>query len=214
MNDANRSQHEELRQRIVEAALKAFHGKGIKDVTMDDVARLLTMSKRTLYQVFADKEELLLACVRVHDAREKARMEEIHRHTDNVLDFLLRIFVMKLQELDRIDPRFFMEIPRYPKVTAYIDQLKKDSENEAVKFLEQGIEQGYFMEAANFRIIYRHLSSLVPIIVENDLWKEFSKTEVFVNTVLPIFRGVATRKGIEIIDHFLDNVDEEYDGDR
>lgn len=212
MTDANHSlpQHEELKTRIMEVAIKAFHSKGIKDVTMDDVARLMKMSKRTLYQVFADKEELLLACVQAHDAKETVRMDEIHQHADNVLDFLLRIFVLKLQELDGIKPRFFVEITKYPKVMEFFDRNKEERENEAVKFLEQGIEQGYFIETVNFRIIYRHLTSLMPFIVENELWKEFTKAEVFVNTVLPIFRGVATKKGIEIIDHFLDKTDEEY----
>ena len=46
----------ELRERIIETAVKAFAAQGIKSITMDDIATSLGISKRTLYEVFPDKE--------------------------------------------------------------------------------------------------------------------------------------------------------------
>ena len=56
-------QRADVRVHIVEVATKMFHHQGLRGVTMDDIAHELTMSKRTLYQIFADKEQLLLDCV-------------------------------------------------------------------------------------------------------------------------------------------------------
>ena len=53
------SQKAELRERIIMTATEAFTLKGIKCITMDDIAAALGISKRTLYEVFADKESLL-----------------------------------------------------------------------------------------------------------------------------------------------------------
>ena len=53
------SQRVELRERIITAATEAFTSKGIKSITMDDIAAALGISKRTLYEVFSDKESLL-----------------------------------------------------------------------------------------------------------------------------------------------------------
>ncbi len=54
----------ELRERIVELALDSFATHGIKSITMDEIATTLGISKRTLYEVFPDKETLLLECLK------------------------------------------------------------------------------------------------------------------------------------------------------
>ena len=59
------SQKAELRERIIMTATEAFTLKGIKCITMDDIAAALGISKRTLYEVFADKESLLKECIPV-----------------------------------------------------------------------------------------------------------------------------------------------------
>lgn len=75
------SRHSTLRDaaraQVIEVATRLFHTQGIKNVTMDDIAHALTMSKRTLYQIFADKEDLLLACVVKHDEAEHERMSRL-----------------------------------------------------------------------------------------------------------------------------------------
>ena len=60
----------QARKTVLEMATKLFHTQGIKNVTMDDISHRLSMSKRTLYQLFSDKEDLLLACVKLHHERE------------------------------------------------------------------------------------------------------------------------------------------------
>ena len=53
----------ELRERIIDTALNSFATHGIKSITMDDIAAALGISKRTLYEVFSDKETLLMECL-------------------------------------------------------------------------------------------------------------------------------------------------------
>lgn len=57
---------EELKLRVVETASKSFMTLGIKAVHMDDIASSLSISKRTLYELFGDKEELLLEVFRFY----------------------------------------------------------------------------------------------------------------------------------------------------
>lgn len=203
-SNLNIAQREEIRTHIVEVATKAFHSQGIKNVTMDDIAHSLTMSKRTLYQIFADKEELLLACIALSDEEEHRHSMEIARNTDNVLDLLLATFVCKMRELDSIAPSFFVEIAKYPRVIEYLDRKKREKEQEAVDFLTKGIEQGFFRADVNFHIVYRHLTSGMSTVVQSGLWQEYPQREIFVNTVLPFIRGCATPKGVELIDQFIE----------
>ena len=48
-----------LREKIMNAAMKCFREKGIRAVRMDDIANELSISKRTLYEIYNNKEELL-----------------------------------------------------------------------------------------------------------------------------------------------------------
>ncbi len=93
---------QELRKPVVEIATKEFHSKGVKSVTMDDVAHLLAMSKRTLYQLFNDKEDLLMACMETNVRREEEYVAELLKRTDNVLEILMHIFRQKIQEIGSI----------------------------------------------------------------------------------------------------------------
>lgn len=195
---------DEIRSQVIKVATKAFHSQGIKSVTMDDIAHSLTMSKRTLYQLFADKETLLLACMAAHDEEEHRRVTATALRTDNVLDLLLATFACKMQELDSITPSYFVEIGKYPRVIAYLDRRKQEQEQEAVNFLKKGITQGYFRADVNFRIVYRHLTSGMGSLVQSGLLNEFSQSEIFVNTVLPFIRGCATPEGVVLIDQFIE----------
>ena len=78
-----------LRGRIVEAAMNAFRERGIRLVTMDDVAADLGISKRTLYETFDKKEDLLYeALVMFHETR-RAQMEQQLANCENVIEIIL-----------------------------------------------------------------------------------------------------------------------------
>ena len=54
----------EVKNKILKISMKQFLSKGVKAVKMDDIAMSLSISKRTLYEIFADKEDLLYACIK------------------------------------------------------------------------------------------------------------------------------------------------------
>ena len=201
------SRHSTLRDaarlQVIEVATRLFHTQGIKNVTMDDIARALTMSKRTLYQIFADKEDLLVACVVNHNEAEHARMSRLVAETDNVLDCMLANFAMKMVENGDIKPSFFAEIVKYPKVMSHIEQCQREQEEEAVEFLNRGKEQGLFRADVNFHIIYKQLIAGINNVLKDKGMESYSQREIFSNTLLVYLRGCATQQGIELIDNFL-----------
>lgn len=198
------SQHEEVKKHVVEVALKAFHTKGIKTVTMDDIAHSLCMSKRTLYQMFSDKEDLLLACVKSHDCKREVVLSDLAEKSVNVLEFILTLFAENIKDAQHINIDFYSEILKYPKVVAFFNERQKMQENDAVDFLNKGIEQGYFREGINFRIVYNQLSEGINTLLRNEVLASYSQLEVFKNTVMLYIRGCSTLKGIEMIDRFIE----------
>ena len=195
------------RNHIIEVATKAFHSEGIRNVTMDHIAHALTMSKRTLYQLFSDKEDLLLACALKREQEEHALIEKLNQQTDNVLDHLLATFALRMREMDDIKPDFFTEIVKYPRVIKFYEQAQKEREAEAVNFLNKGIKQGFFRPNVNFHIVYNQLCTGLSALMTNSDMNQYSQRELFRNTVIPYVSGCATIKGIEIIDRFMDKYD-------
>ena len=87
-----------LRERIVEVAMQAFAKQGIKAVRMNDIAHLLGISKRTLYEVFDTKEAVLLAGVLVYSQRQQQAMQQKYRDCHNVMDYILTQYRTRVEE--------------------------------------------------------------------------------------------------------------------
>ena len=80
------------RELIVEQAAKMFVNQGVKAVRMDDIAHELSISKRTLYELFGDKEELLYLCIKHFIEVGRARREKQIKEIDNDLEVMLFSF--------------------------------------------------------------------------------------------------------------------------
>lgn len=80
------SQRAELKERIIATATEAFTTKGIKSITMDDIAAALGISKRTLYEVFVDKESLLKDCILTVQAERDRYLQEVYEQFDVLLN--------------------------------------------------------------------------------------------------------------------------------
>lgn len=197
---------DEVKSRIIDVALQAFHEQGIRNVTMDDIAHRLSMSKRTLYQLFSDKEDLLLACVKKHIDEEDKRLAKVFEENHNVLGMLLAVFEMKMRQMDDTNAGFIEILMKYPRVLAFFEQNNKAREKEAVAFLEGGKAEGIFREGVNFYIVYNQLMRGFEQLVGSGLLERYSHREIFVNTLVPYVRGCATIEGIRVIDNFMEDM--------
>mgnify|MGYP000841418268 CR=1 FL=1 len=83
----------ELRNRILKAAMTEFLHKGVKSVKMDDIANTLAISKRTLYEIYSNKEELLLEAVRIHEQEFNDHMLQYSLDKNhNVMDIIIEFY--------------------------------------------------------------------------------------------------------------------------
>ncbi len=196
---------QELRKQVVEIATKEFYSKGVKSVTMDDVAHLLAMSKRTLYQLFNDKEDLLMACMETNVRREEEYVAELLKRTDNVLEILMHIFRQKIQEIGSFSPTFLTDLKKYPRLAEFIRNRKERNMADGIAFMQRGIAQGVFKEDINFHIVFAFLLNKdMDYVIENEAIRNKNLKEIFYNTVMLIIRGCTTPKGMALLDKFVE----------
>lgn len=129
--------NEENKEKILETALEMFNSRGCRGVTMDDIAGALHMSKRTLYETFANKEELLTECLMLVQERTNERHRKAHSQVDEpllVAMYMLRtnaMFIHKYSHIIEETERYYPEIH---------DRIFKVHSNALRESLEYGMD--------------------------------------------------------------------------
>lgn len=133
----------ELRERIIDAVIEEFNEKGLK-FTMDDIAKHMGISKRTLYTVVQDKEALFLEAVDTVFAAIKVGEKEILEDTSlESLEKLKRILIVMPERYQTIDFRQLYGLKsKFPKIYAKIEHRLETDWEATFQVMEQAMEAG------------------------------------------------------------------------
>ena len=197
----------ELKERIVEEASRLFFQNGIKSMTMSDIASYLGISKRTLYEVFKDKEELLEVCIEKSTMRANEDVKKLIRESENVIDALMRLYAKHLNDTHKLNKSVMHDLRKYhPRLYRDIEYKQKRESYAFIPLFEKGVEQGFLRNDVNFEILVWLLKAQFKmVIIEDDFIPENKySVEDFVSAIILNFmRGIATPKGYELIDKML-----------
>lgn len=136
----------ELTEKITRAADRLFTRFGVRSVTMDDVAREISISKKTLYKCFRDKDQLVRTTIAEHIERMDRDIEQIlSREPDPVLQ-IARIaeFVMEVNR--QINPSVMYDLRKYHHecYSEFVKHRDTHTFNSVMQNIGKGIEMGYF----------------------------------------------------------------------
>ncbi len=197
------SQRAELRERIVVAAMEAFRSKGIKSITMDDIAAALGISKRTLYEVFSDKESLLKECILKAQGDRDKYLQQVYEESHNVLEVILAVFQKSIEMFHQTNKRFFEDIKKYPRVYEMM-RARQDSDSEkTMSFFKVGVDQGIFRSDVNFAIVNMLVREQFDVLLNTDICNEYPFIEVYESIMFTYIRGISTEKGAKVLEDFI-----------
>lgn len=192
---------EKLKQRIIDVAMKEFWQKGVKAVKMDDIANDLTISKRTLYETYENKEVLLLEVLKHHKQQQHNHVAEFSEKVNgNVMDIIFELYNMHVESCKKINPIFYEELKKYQKVTEYLAVTADKDEKDTQTFFKAGIEQGYFRPELNYNVLSKIMRLSAKYVVEHEDISQYDCDFIFKNVIFVFFRGFCTIKGIEAVD--------------
>lgn len=192
-----------LRSKILQTAMTLFAKNGIKAVKMDDIARALNISKRTMYELYENKEVLLFEGVKTYNQRRESEMTEFVKGKTNVMDIILNVYKVKLEEFRLTNPLFYDDIEKYPKVMAYLETCREKNRQELADFLDKGVKEGYFRKDIHYDLVTILFDSIGQLFMQKRLYARFSIESVLNNIMFISLRGICTTKGIEVLDKFL-----------
>lgn len=190
------SYRQSLKEQIVTTAMSLFTKHGIKAVKMDDIASLLGISKRTLYEIYDNKEVLLFEGVRRYHESTWADFRTYMQKADNVIDIALYVCRVKNRECQLTCPQFYEDLQKYPSVIKYLSKEHLKNQVKQQAFMERGAAEGYFRSDINFKLINLMFEAMGNYIRDHRLIQQFSSDELFNNILFVTLRGICTEKGI------------------
>ena len=196
------------KQMIVEHAAKMFIKQGIKAVRMDDIARELSISKRTLYEIFNDKEELLYLGILHYTMQSRERRMESMMAINNDLEvmiFNLREMINQAPTISRVRrnlKRFYPQV--YERLEA---DAQKQSHEDMRGWIKKCVAKGYFTTTADCDFVARVLCDSVQGIMifdREDVHNSLEMISLMSYSLVIFIRGLCTVEGIKVIDNCFD----------
>ncbi len=194
----------EITENIIKVSQELFFKKGIRPVTLDEIAEQLKISKKTIYQHFENKDEIVFHIVKEHLHLHKKRIEEIINDSDNIIQEALEIVKCSSKMMEQINPLVFSDLKLfYPKAWEYFENFKKQFIIKTItKSLEKGIKQGLIRKDINVKLIAHLRLQQINLLFETDILQQFDITfnELQNQLTRQFLYGIATRKGIKVLD--------------
>ena len=199
-------------ERIIEGGEELFLTAGIKSVTMDDIARHLGMSKKTIYQFFKDKNELVIALVKKKLQDDEAQMSEIISKSGNVIEEMINMMKCSEDIFSRINPIVIHDMQKYhPDAWKQFQNFKADVLIHTLEeLLTKGIKQGYIRPDVDVKILARMRVSQVELGFNTSIFPvaEFSTWKVQYQFLEHFNYGVCTLKGYKLLNQYKNIHDE------
>ncbi len=188
-----------LKERILETAMAAFGRKGVKAVKMDDIAAALSISKRTLYEIYGDKETLLYEGISKREKQCREHLQTYAEQGHNVMEILQEAYRENNNASRDVCLAFYEDLHRYPKVEQYIRESRAGKRKEVLDFMHLGVQQGFFRPDIDYGLFILLFESLTDTIVREKLLFTHSMDELFFHFFLIPLRGICTDQGLTLV---------------
>lgn len=178
---------------------------GVKSVKMDDIANLLGISKRTLYEIYSNKEELLLECMRIHEAEYDQHMTEYGNcASHSVIDIIIEFYKHQIEGVNGVSPSFFHDLHKYHTVMDFFERKRQFRNRNAKEFFLRGVKEGFFRSDIDFDIVLRIGQESMDYAMRTEMYKDYNMSHILRNILFLFLRGLCTVEGIAKLDQFIE----------
>ena len=205
----------EKRDEILMKICKMFHKYGIKSVTMDDIAHKLGISKKTLYENFKDKKDLVKKSVEfINKSSYHSDLEQEFKKNKNAIEQLIFIYVTGYKLADEYNFSYEYDLKKYyPEVFEQYHKTRREKIfSGVISNLNQGINEGFFNNDFNPEIIALIHTSKIECIIQNSLIRDskYDMKEIFKQMFYYHLRAISTEKGLKFFNEKIKDLESYY----
>jgi AcrR family transcriptional regulator len=198
----------DIKGKILKGADELFTKYGVRSISMDDIARHLTVSKKTLYQHFADKEDIVTLACKTHIDRHVVEFEEIRNTAENAIDELAKLSMSLKRNMQNMNPSLLFDLQKYhPKAWGvWVNHKNKFIHASVVRNLKQGMEEGYFRPELDPEVIGAVRLEMIQLAFDEDIFprERFRLPDVQMQIFDHFVYGLVTDKGRKLYQKYKD----------
>ena len=199
-------------ERIIQGSEDLFLRAGIKSITMDDIAKHIGMSKKTIYQFFKDKNELVTSLVKKKLKDDENQINDIISKSENVIEEMINMMKCSEDVFSRINPIVMHDMQKYhPEGWAEFQKFKAEILISTLEeLLRKGMKQGYIRTDIDVKIIARMRVSQIELGFNTEIFPvaEFNTWKVQIQFLDHFNYGICTLKGYKLLNHYKNIHDE------
>jgi len=190
----------EVKNKILAKSEELFLKYGLKSVTMDDLAKQLGVSKKTLYQFVDNKADLIQQIILGHIESEKALMVRLKLESADAIEEMIGVARHAIKEVKKLTPTLVYDLQKYYQDTwQLIQDLHSVHTYSIIKDnIERGIQQGVYRSDINPDIIAKiYVLSTIAVIDENAFpLKAYNKEQLFIEFIKYHLQGIISERGL------------------
>jgi TetR/AcrR family transcriptional regulator, cholesterol catabolism regulator len=193
-------------ERVILKSIELFILSGIRQVTMDQIAEEVGMSKRTIYELFKDKDTLVLECLETMHIRHTQEIQEILTNASNVIEALYHLGQHAEKKKSLINRSFFEDLKKlYPNMWETMKKRTRPGVGSfSYKILVKGIEEGIIKKDINIEIVDTFIYNMMETFHKKEGFPEnTSDKDILKNIIIPYYMGISTDKGKKLIEQYF-----------
>jgi len=198
-----------IQEKINETADRLFHKYGIRSVSMDDIARELSISKKTIYQYFKDKEEIVILGVKTHIEREKKEFGEILSSSINALDEMVSFSKCLRKHMGEINPSLLFDLQKFHPAAwdLWLDFKHGFIKETVINVIIRGKKDGLFRQELNEQVLATYRIQTVEMTFDQNIFpnEKFDFVELQMALLDHFLRGLLTIKGLNYYEELINN---------
>lgn len=203
----------EPQEKILHTSLELFFKFGIKRVTMDDIAKELGMSKKTIYQFYSEKDDLVNKLTYYQLQKHELDFNRITKEANDPIHEIILISQLMRDMMQNVAPVFFMDLQKfYPQAFKNFQEFKqKCAYQNIIDNIKKGVELGFYRPEIDIDFVAKYRLAQMDILMFGNYYTfekiSFTQTN---ELMLDMFvRSISTLKGHKLINKYKKIIEEE-----
>jgi AcrR family transcriptional regulator len=200
----------DVQDKIFSKAEELFLKYGVRSVSMDDIARELGMSKKTIYTVAKNKEELVYKVLQNHFGREKQFCCKLTQNTKHAIEEMLLLTRHFMEQFSDTNQAVIFDLKKYyPKAFRLVDEYRNTFVLQNILTnIKKGMKQGLYRKDFNPELIARFYTAKFELIFSSGTFplKTFSLSDISRESLIYHIRGIASEKGLKYLEENIKKI--------
>lgn len=195
-----------IKDKIITESLDLFMNYGLRSVTMDDIAKHLGISKKTIYLHFKDKEEIIIQSTSMYFDSEHKKMDEIEKMADNAVEHLYKLTFWLRERIKNTNTNALYDMKKYYKKAweKYKDYKHNVIYNSVINNLKRGIKEGLFRDDINPEVLSQLRIGQIELSFNKEIFPEdkFTLVEIHEQLFEHFTYGILSKKGLDLFETY------------